>query len=122
MRWKTYVLVLPIASGAIRVVKRFQDLRTQDVVAARDVKSRALIELCLVLGHFARIPAKALRPNAGQSLVVSVLATGDKLEAEIDVLLLLQNEAAEDEVAAVKAGEVARFEFECSVVERGQVG
>ena len=115
-------MVLAIASGAIRVVKRFQHLRAKNVVAACDVKSRALIELCLVLGHFACIPAKALRTNAGQGLVVGVLATGDKIEAEIDILLLLQNEAAENEVPAIEAGEVARFEFECGVVERGQVG
>jgi hypothetical protein len=115
-------LILAVTSGAISIVKRFEHLRAQDVVAACNVESRTLIELRLVLGHFARIPAKALRTNAGQSLVVGVLAAGDKLEAEVDVLLLFQDEAAENEVSAIEAGEVARFEFECGVVERGQVG
>ena len=114
-------MVLAIASGAIRVVKRFQHLRAKNVVAACDVKSRALIELCLVLGHFACIPAKALRTNAGQGLVVGVLATGDKIEAEIDILLLLEDEATEDEVSAVEAGKVAGFELEGGVVEGCQV-
>ena len=123
-RWKrkTYISVLAIASGAVRVIERLQHLRPQDVVAAGDVEASTLIELCLIGGHFARIPAKPFGADAGQSLVVSVLAAGDKLEAEINVLLFFQDEAAENEVAAVEAGKVAGFELECGVVERGQVG
>jgi hypothetical protein len=115
-------LVLAIASGAVSVVERFQDLRAQDVKTARDVESRTLVELCLVLGHLARIPAEALGANASQSLVVGVLAAGDELKAEINVLLLLEDEATEDEVSTIKAGEVAGFERECGVVKAGQVG
>ena len=115
-------MVFAIASGAVRVVERLQHLRAQHVVAAGDVEACALVELFLIFGHLARIPAKAVRANAGQSLVVGVLAAGDELKAKVDVLLLLKDEAAENEVSAIEAGKVAGIKFERSVVESGQVG
>jgi len=115
-------LVFAIASGAIRVVERLQHLRAQHVVAAGDVEACALVELCLIFGHLARVPAKAIRANASQSLVVGVLTAGDELKAKVNVLLFLKDEAAEDEVSAIEAGKVTGIEFERSVVESGQVG
>jgi hypothetical protein len=75
----------------------------------------------LVGRNFALIPAEALWADASQSLIVSVLAAGDELEAKINVLLLLKDQTAENEVSAIEAGKVTRLEFESSMVERGQV-
>ena len=115
-------MVFAIAGGAVCVVARLQHLRAQQVVAAGDVEACALVELRLIGGYLARIPAEAVRADAGQSLVVGVLAAGDELKAEVNVLLLLKDEAAEDEVPAIEAGKVTGTKFERSVVESGQVG
>ena len=115
MCWRgcgTYVLVFAIAGGAVCVVERLEDFRAQHVVAAGDVEACTLVELCLVFGYLARIPGKAIGADAGQSLVVGVLAAGDELKTKVDVPLLLKDEAAEDEVSAVEAGKVAGREDE----------
>jgi hypothetical protein len=80
-------LILAVARSTVGVIERLQHLRAKDVVATRDVKASALIELCLISRHFAVVPSEAFRTNASQSLVVSVFAAGDKLETEVDVLL-----------------------------------
>ena len=115
-------MVFAIAGGAVCVVERLKHLRAQQVVAAGDIEACALVELRLIGGYLARIPAEAVRADAGQSLVVCVLAAGHELKAEVNILLLLKDEAAENEVSAVEAGKVTGIELERSVVESGQVG
>jgi hypothetical protein len=119
---ETYILILAVARSTIGVIERLQHLRAEDVVATRDVETSALIELCLISGHFAVVPSEAFRTNASQSLVVSVFAAGDELEAEVDVLLFFEDEASENEVSAIEAGKVAGLEDERGVVVGGQVG
>jgi hypothetical protein len=85
---ETYVLVLAVAGGAVSVVERLQYLRAENIGATRDVETSALVELCLIGRHFAVIPSETFGTNARQSLIVSILATSDKLQAEVDVLLL----------------------------------
>lgn len=113
----TDVLVLAIACRAVSIVERLQHLRTQGITAIIDVESRAVVKLRLVGWHFAGIPGEGFRTDAGQSLVVCVLAAGNELETKVDVLLFFKNKAAQNEVSAVEAGEVAGFENQRSVVE-----
>jgi hypothetical protein len=90
-RKPTYILVLAISRSAVSVVERLQHLRTQVIVAIGDVESSPVVELLLIGRHSSLVPAEALRANANQGLVVSVLAAGDELQAEVDVLLFFQD-------------------------------
>lgn len=103
-RWMTYVLILAIARRAVSVVERLEHFRAQNVIRAGDVEARALVELFLISRDFALIPTEPFGTDAREGLVVSVFAAGDELEAKVDVFLLFEDEAAEDEVAAVEAG------------------
>ena len=107
----TYVLILAVPSRAVSVVKRLQHFRAQEIIRTRDVEARTLVKLLLAARDSPFVPAETVGADASQSLVVGVLAAGDQLEAEVDVLLLGQDQAAEDEVAAVEAGEVTGFQL-----------
>lgn len=72
-----------------------------------DVEAGTIVKLRLIGRHTILVPSETFRPDASEGLVVGVFAAGDELEAEVDVFLRVEHEAAEDEVAAVEAGEVA---------------
>ena len=117
----TDVLVLAIARRAISIVERLQHLRTQGITAIINVESRAVVKLRLVGWHFAGIPGEGFRTDAGQSLVVCVLAAGNELETEVDVLLFFEDKATKNKISPIEAGQVTGFEDQCSVVECSQV-
>ena len=115
-------MVLAVSRRAVSVVERLQHLRAQNVISTSNIEPSTLVELLLVRRNSALVPTEPFRPDAGQGLVVGVLAAGNELEAEIDVFLLCQHQAAEDEVAAVEAGYVAGSKAEGFGVIGGEVG
>lgn len=72
-----------------------------------DVEAGTIVKLRLVGRHTLLVPSETFRSNTRESLGVGVFAAGDEVEAEVDVFLRVEDEAAQDEVAAVEAGEVA---------------
>jgi hypothetical protein len=121
-RLSTHILVNSTASGSISVVKALDYLRPQDIPAVSDIESGSLIELLLIRGNATSVPRKSLGSNASQGLVVGVLASIDKLKAKVDILLLVQDKAAQDEVATVEAGKMAGIELECPIRILRQIG
>jgi hypothetical protein len=100
----TYILILAIPRRAVSVVKRLQHFRTQNVGCTRDVEPSLVVKLLLISRYSALVPAEPIGADSRERLVVIVLAASDELEAEVDVSLFFQDQAAEDEVAAVEAG------------------
>lgn len=104
----THILILPIARNPISIIKTLNNLRPEDVIPIRDPETRALIERRLVRRDVRRVPTERLGADAREGLGVGVLAGVDELEAEVGVLLLFEDQAAEEEHAAVEAGEMLR--------------
>ena len=126
------LLVLWVASGAVRVVVALDDLGAEDVVRRLDPESGRSRECGLVLGRgrvvgcvggeAVVLPAENLGADVGGGGDVRVVAGVGELEAEVDVLGHVEGEAAEDEVAAAEAGEMLRDEIEGLAVPHGEIG
>ena len=102
------------------VVETFENLRTQHVHGVGNVETGLLVKSLLIRRNGRRVPAEGFRPDHGSRVGVGVVAAVDERETEVNVLLLLENLASEDEVAAVETGQVLRRVDKGVVVERGE--
>jgi hypothetical protein len=107
------ILLIPCRS--VRIIEALDNLRTKDVIGGRDVEPRFFVERSLVrwgrrvgsiIERGVRLdPAEGFRADAGDGGGVRVFAAVDEEETEVDVFLLFEDEAAEDEVSAVETGD-----------------
>ena len=125
------ILILPVSRNAVSIIEALNHLRPEDIIPIADPETRTLIELRLVRGEGRSVPAKRLWADASQGLAVCVLTRVNKLQAEVFVFLLFQDDATEEVVASVEAGQVLRTVDclgtfvsgeECQVWPRGGVG
>lgn len=95
-----------IARNAVCVIIRLDHLRPRDVLAVLDPEAGFRVEGRLVGGQGGGVPGEGLRADSGQGGDVGVVAAVDEREAEVDIVLAVEDFAAEEEVAAIEAGEV----------------
>ena len=103
-----HVLVLGVAGDAEGVVERLDGFRAQDVSGGGGPEASLLVELGIVTlglgvelivdGMLGGDPSEALRADAGDRIVCLVVGVSE-LDSEVNVLLLIEENAAEDEVA-----------------------
>lgn len=113
-RGPRHVLVLFVAREPVRVVDGFHGFGPQDVVGRCVVEASLFVKLGLVrrrrpvvgvAGRKACVyPVEALWADAGCLLDVRLIVGVGDFEAELLVFLFAENDAAQDEVAASKAG------------------
>jgi hypothetical protein len=109
------VAIRLIACGPIRVVETLDDFRPEDILSIGDVETcfgverglgrgrRGIVAVCS--GGGVGDPAEGFGPDAGEGASVGIVAAGDEGEAEVNVFLLLEDEAAEEEGSSVKASD-----------------
>ena len=105
----TYVLILPVSSDPVSVVKALDNFRSKNVIAVRDPEARTLVEGRLVRWELSRVPRERLWADACEGLGVGVLAGVDKGKTKVGVLLLLEDHAAQEEHSTVEAGQMLGF-------------
>ena len=106
-------LVLCVARGPVGVVVALDDLGPEHVVGVVDPEPRRFVELGLVgrrravVGRVGRepvvLPPERLGPDTRGRRRVRVVARHRELDAEVDVLLLVEREAAQDDFSSVEA-------------------
>ena len=100
-----HVLVLAVAGDAVGVVQALHGLGAQDVRGRGGPEAGLVVELGLVGGRLLAVglggvdPAEALGANAGGCLLVGLVVRVGELDAVVDVLLLVEEDTAEDEVS-----------------------
>ena len=96
MRYRedTYILIHTAASDTICVVEALDHFGSQDILAIGDVESSSFVEGRLVRRKSRNIPREAFGPDSGKSLVVCIFASFHELEAKVDILLLVQDQAS----------------------------
>ena len=120
-------MVLGISRSAVRVVVRFDHLGAQIVASAVDPVSVLVVEIGLVGGRRGALalgifPVEAVGTDMGRGRSVSGVTPGSKSQTEVHQVLVVKHQSAEDEVAAVEAGQVLGVEVEGLVVVVGQEG
>lgn len=103
-----HILVLAIAGDTVSVVYALDGLGTQDVRGRGDPETGLVVEPGLVGGRLLAVglggvdPAEALGANAGGCLLVGLVVGVGELDTVVNVLLLVEEDTAKDEVAASK--------------------
>lgn len=107
------VLVLGVARRPVRVIKPLDHLGTQDVAASRNPEPGLGVEVGplrrrrLVVGRVDRqlavLPPEHFWPDLRLRKLVRLVAAVHELEAVVNVVLVVEREAAQDETATIKA-------------------
>ena len=100
------VAIHRVAGNTVSVVIRLDDLGPRDVVAILDPETILLVKGRLGGGQRGRVPGENFGADAGGGGDVGRVAAVDEGEAEFDVVLAFEDFAAEEEVAAIEAGEM----------------
>lgn len=105
----SHVLVLLVTSDPVRVVDALHGLGPEDVVGDGGPETGLLVEVLLVGGRgvggvVGVDPVEDLGTDTRGSLEVGLEVGLGELKTEVDVLLLLEDDTGEDEVAADEAG------------------
>lgn len=108
--------------GSEGVVIALDDLRAEIVQRVSDVEAVRVVEGRVLGGERRGVPAEGFGPDERGGAVVEGVAAVDEREAEVEVVLPVEDLPAEDEVAAVEAGEVLRGVDEGGVDEGGEEG
>lgn len=103
-----------VARCSVSVVHALEVLGTEHVVAGCDVEAGLLVEGLLISGRRWIIgilrrggvfnPLEHFRADAGGGACICVVAAIHESDAEVDVLLLFEDETTEDEGSTVEAG------------------
>lgn len=119
-----------VAGCAVGVVERFDDFWSQNIVRASDIEARFFVESKLISWRLGICggrdrsvgldPTEDFRTNTSKSALIRIMTAVHELEAEIDVFLLFEGEATEDERSTVETGKVLRFQDSGLAVILGQ--
>ena len=116
------VLIHDITCDLPSIINTLEIFRPKHIFRALNVKPVCLVKVHL-FGWYSRcVPRPQLRRDAGGRGDVSFVASGDKVETDVDEVLAAKDGAAEDEVAAVEASEVLGVVLELLAGVGGEPG